>query len=340
MKHPPLPTLCCLLAITLMTSGCEENPITEGLLNASPPEEDSNNDGDRSPTLADFPDFEGVYDGETDTAVITGKEDALTLSVSAYRLWHMQNVLRSLDNLVRELVIRHEQDRPFQTREVLSAFGSNAFNCGSESAVSLENDGEEGLVTFNDFCVQGVARSDNHPYRLEGTLQWQDGRSAGTDSFGNQQPASREVRISRLSVQWRNSDYSLTGLSTLNDDGSQRLMALDTLLAGNDRQWRLLSVEVQNDPSRNERLIHEGRLGSMDMEVDDNSGWVTSGGTNCPDNRGAGGGRIRLFSEGSDNRAGFRMDLASCDLFNLLDGAQDSDGNPLPAGPFDLTDRL
>lgn len=337
---PAQPTLLlALLFITLaFTTGCEENPITEGLLKASPPDDNRNGGGNNQGDSQEREDelmFEGVFDGETGAAFIDGDDDALTMAVNSYRLWHLQQVPRSLDRLVRELVVNGD----IETAQIWDgAFGGS--NCGDNNAVTLTNNGESGLAVFDDFCVTGVPRSDNFPFTLNGEVQWQNAAPPG-----NERPASRTVSFDNLRVEWRGETYRLTGRSILSEDGNFYLGGLDVRRVEDGREWRLLTERLLNATGNtgtpDSYQLFAGNLGSMTMTVDSN--WVR-GANDCPQGRGATIGQANLASGDNDNPAFFRMELGNCDQFNIIgDGersAADSRERDLRSGPYNLSDKL
>lgn len=337
--------LLSLLFIALaLLSGCEENPITEGLLKASPPDDNRTNDrnnGIDEDDAAEALGFNGFYQGNTGQATIADTDDALTMAVSSYRLWHLQRVQQSLDNLVRNLIIANTENREVDPAQVWNiAFGG--VNCGDDDTVTISNSGDNGHVDFDGFCVERASRTDNFPFTLTGRMEWRDGRAEDTDTFDNPRPARRTVSFNDLQVQWRGSSYSLTGRNILadGDEGRVFLGGLDARLIGSDREWRILTQQQLGSNPFSQQLMVDS-LGAMAMST--SGDWVTPA-TACPESRGAVGGQSQLSSDDSGNPAFFQMALANCNQFNLLgtseQPARDSNDRDLDNGPFNLADRL
>ncbi|TVP57270.1 MAG: hypothetical protein EA349_06795 [Halomonadaceae bacterium] len=346
MKIPfpliPLP----FLALALLM-GCEENPITEGLLKASPPDENRRNARGNQEEAVEELNFTGFYQGETGNATISDTDDAVTMAVNSYRLWHLQRVQQSLDNLVRELVAADDQNQQFELGEIWSGPFTGE-NCGDESAISINNDGATGRVDFDGFCVVGVNRTDNFPFTLNGRMEWEDARVAGTNSLNDPEPARRTVSFEDLQVEWRGASYSLTGRNILSSENGQFIGGLDARLEGSEREWRIMTQreQISNQQQRFIQQLFVDDLGAMVMSTSSDPGntWVTSS-VDCTNNQGAGSGGSQLNSQDESNQAFFQMRLATCDQFNLLgseDGQSplDSRGRDLNNGPFNLADKL
>jgi|GEM_PF-5661862 len=319
--------LSSLLPALLLTGCDEEFPITEGLLKASPPGERNGNDNGAAP--GEDLTFTGSYEGETGTAVIDDEDDARLMAESAYLVWHMERLLQGADNLVSVLAERDQ----FEASEVWNQ-GFGGQNCGDDNTVTLDDPGTTGTISFDDFCIGFISRTDNNGFTLTGDMDWADA-VFDPGGFGQGTETGRQLTFDDLEVIWRGETFRLTGISQL-DAGDDRIQSiLDVQHGASGQEWRVRSARPPGQASRGDRILKVGSLGSLEQITGDV--WVGTDNVNCV--RAAASGQARMRANSSNNDADFQIRLDPCDQYNLIEGINSSGGS-LANGPWTLLERL
>ena len=323
------------IILVLLLAGCDDDyPISEGLLGGSGDNDEEQEEGEGIAPAA-IPQYETLYEGPTETAVVSNGEEARRLTDTAYLVWHLATAKRGIDALVAELA-RIADDNvssdPYQSSTPWNR-GFNALNCGSTDDFNLEEEGASGRASMDGFCVRNAPRTDGGRLEITGSFSWENARIV--DVGPDREDATRRVSFEDLNVTWRGETYVLNGATRVEEGSNTIHWGIDITDEARDTSYRFVGQRRAPAGGDNDEFVFHPDSGGIQLTRGSNPNWVT-GSTSCPEDEQASSGNARLFEE--DNDTDYRMQLAACDQYNL-DGV-DADDNSLPAGPFTLLEQL